>query len=84
MNFPFFVHMMKAFKAAADQDGLDTIEGDGEMSSPKQTADIEAALAKGVKGVVLSPNEVDARRRRCRRRSTPRSRSLPSTGACRR
>ena len=30
------------------------------MSSPKQTADIEAALAKGVKGVVLSPNEVDA------------------------
>jgi ribose transport system substrate-binding protein/inositol transport system substrate-binding protein len=60
MNFPFFVHMMKAFKAAADQQGLDTIEGDGQMSSPKQTADIEAALAKGVKGVVLSPNEVDA------------------------
>ena len=30
------------------------------MSSPKQTADIEAALAKGVKGIVLSPNEVDA------------------------
>ena len=52
--------MMKAFKAAADQQGLDTIEGDGQMSSPKQTADIEAALAKGVKGVVLSPNEVDA------------------------
>jgi ABC-type sugar transport system substrate-binding protein len=60
MNFPFFVHMMKAFKGEADKDGLAYIEGDGQMSSPKQTADIEAALAKGVKGVVLSPNDVDA------------------------
>lgn len=60
MNFPFFVHMMKAFKAAADQQGLDTIEGDGQMSSPKQTADIEAALAKGVKGIVISPKDQDA------------------------
>ena len=33
MNFPFFVHMMKAFKAAADQQGLDTIEGDGRVVS---------------------------------------------------
>jgi ABC-type sugar transport system substrate-binding protein len=36
------------------------IEADGQDSSPKQTADIEAALAKGVKGVVLSPRETDA------------------------
>ncbi len=60
LGFPFFVHMMKAFKAEAASSGLDTIEGDGQMSSPKQTADIEAALAKGVKGIVLSPNDVDA------------------------
>jgi ribose transport system substrate-binding protein/inositol transport system substrate-binding protein len=60
LGFPFFVHMMKAFKAEAANQGLDTIEGDGQMSSPKQTADIEAALAKGVKGIVLSPNDVDA------------------------
>ena len=60
MNFPFFVHMMKAFKAAADKDGLSYIESDGQDSSPKQTADIEAALAKGVKGIVLSPHSVDA------------------------
>ena len=32
-----------------------TIESDGQVSSPKQTADIEAALAKGVKGIVISP-----------------------------
>jgi ribose transport system substrate-binding protein/inositol transport system substrate-binding protein len=60
LSFPFFVHMMKAFKAEADKVGLGYIESDGQVSSPKQTADIEAALAKGVKGIVLSPNEVDA------------------------
>jgi inositol transport system substrate-binding protein len=60
LTFPFFVHMMDAFKAEAAKQGLNTIESDGQVSSPKQTADIEAALAKGVKGIVLSPNEVDA------------------------
>ena len=39
---------------------LEPLESDGQVSSPKQTADIEAALAKGVKGIVLSPNESDA------------------------
>jgi ribose transport system substrate-binding protein/inositol transport system substrate-binding protein len=60
MSFPFFVHMMQAFKAEAEAQGYTPIESDGQVSSPKQTADIEAALAKGVKGIVLSPNEVDA------------------------
>jgi ABC-type sugar transport system substrate-binding protein len=60
MSFPFFVHMMGAFKAEAQKLGYNVIESDGQVSSPKQTADIEAGLAKGVKGIVLSPNEVDA------------------------
>jgi ribose transport system substrate-binding protein/inositol transport system substrate-binding protein len=60
LSFPFFVHMMEAFKAEAVKQGYSPIESDGQVSSPKQTADIEAALAKGVKGIVLSPNEVDA------------------------
>jgi inositol transport system substrate-binding protein len=60
LTFPFFVHMMKAFKAAGEKQGFNVIESDGQVSSPKQTADIEAALTKGVKGIVLSPNEVDA------------------------
>jgi ribose transport system substrate-binding protein/inositol transport system substrate-binding protein len=60
LTFPFFVHMMKAFKAEAAKEGLNVIESDGQVSSPKQTADIEAALTKGVKGIVISPNEVDA------------------------
>ena len=60
MNFPFFVHMMKFFKSEADKQGLSYIESDGQNQAPKQTADIEAAIAKGVKGIVLSPFSVDA------------------------
>ena len=60
LTFPFFVHMMNAFKAEAEKQGVAVIESDGQVSSPKQTADIEAAIAQGVKGIVISPNEVDA------------------------
>jgi len=60
LTFPFFVHMMKAFVAEGEKEGYVVLQSDGQVSSPKQTADIEAALTKGVKGIVLSPNEVDA------------------------
>ena len=61
MAFPFFVHMMKEMKAEAAKLGdIDIIESDGQRSSPKQTADIEAAITKGVDGIVIIPNEVDA------------------------
>jgi len=60
LTFPFFVHMMKAFVAEGEKQGYNVLQSDGQVSSPKQTADIEAALTKGVKGIVLSPNEVDA------------------------
>jgi ABC-type sugar transport system substrate-binding protein len=60
LTFPFFVHMMNAFKAEAAKQGAGVIESDGQVSSPKQTADVEAAITQGVKGIVISPNEVDA------------------------
>ena len=60
LTFPFFVHMMNAFKAEAAKQGLGVIESDGQVSSPKQTADVEAAITQGVKGIIISPNEVDA------------------------
>jgi len=60
LSFPFFVHMMNAFKAEIGKQGYEAIESDGQVSSPKQTADVEAALTQGVKGIVISPNEVDA------------------------
>ena len=60
LSFPFFVHMMNACKAEIQKQGYEVIESDGQVSSPKQTADIEAAITQGVKGIVISPNEVDA------------------------
>ena len=60
LTFPFFVHMMNAFKAEITAQGFEAIESDGQVSSPKQTADVEAAITQGVKGIVISPNEVDA------------------------
>jgi ABC-type sugar transport system substrate-binding protein len=60
LSFPFFVHMLNAFKAEIAKQGYGVIESDGQVSSPKQTADVEAAITQGVKGIVISPNEVDA------------------------
>jgi len=60
LTFPFFVHMMNAMKAAVEAEGGTPIESDGQVSSPKQTADVEAAISRGVKGIIISPNEVDA------------------------
>ena len=61
LKFPFFVHMMNQMKAEAEKLGdIKVIETDGQDSSPKQTADVEAAITQGVDGIVISPNDVDA------------------------
>jgi ribose transport system substrate-binding protein/inositol transport system substrate-binding protein len=61
LSFPFFVHMMNQMKAEAEKLGdITVVESDGQVSSPKQTADIEAAITQGVNGIVISPNQVDA------------------------
>jgi ABC-type sugar transport system substrate-binding protein len=61
MGQPFFVHMMAAVKEEATKLGdIEIVQSDGQGSSPKQTADIEAALTQGVDGIVISPNDVDA------------------------
>jgi inositol transport system substrate-binding protein len=39
---------------------IELIIGDGQRSSPKETADVEAAITKGVDGIVISPNDADA------------------------
>jgi inositol transport system substrate-binding protein len=53
--------MMNQMKAEAAKLGdIEVIESDGQRSSTKQTADVEAAIAKKVDGIVISPNEVDA------------------------
>lgn len=61
MAFPFFVHMQKELNAEAEAlGGITIMESDGQGSTPKQTADVEAAIVQGVDGIVISPNEVDA------------------------
>lgn len=61
LKFPFFVHMLQEIKAEATKLGnIEIIDGDGQVSSTKQTADVEAAITKKVDGIVISPNEVDA------------------------
>ena len=61
LEFPFFVHMVDQIKDESAKTGdIDLIVGDGQKSSPKQTADLEAAITKGVSGIVISPNDVDA------------------------
>ena len=60
LKFPFFVHMMNEIQAEGKKLNVDIIVGDGQVSSTKQTADVEAAISKKVDGIVISPNEVDA------------------------
>jgi len=61
LAFPFFTHMADQVKQDAAKIGnIDIVVADGQRSSPKQTADIEAAITKGVDGMFLDPNEVDA------------------------
>lgn len=64
LNFPFFVHMMNLAQAHADELGIEMIQLDGQEqgapSSTKQSADLEAVVAQGVDGIVISPNDVAA------------------------
>jgi ABC-type sugar transport system substrate-binding protein len=65
LNFPFFVHMMNLAEQHAKELGnIDFIALDGQQngapSSTKQSSDLEAVVAQGVNGIVISPNDVNA------------------------
>lgn len=65
LNFPFFVHMMNLAEAhAAEIGGIEFIgldgQDQGQPSSTKQTADLEAMIVEGIDGLVISPNDVAA------------------------
>lgn len=56
LEFPFFIHMQKQLRdEAGNIGGIELIETDGENSSTKQSADVEAAIVRGVDGLVISP-----------------------------
>jgi ABC-type sugar transport system substrate-binding protein len=56
LEFPFFVHMQKQLDAeAAALGNIELLSTDGQNSTPKQTSDIEAAIIRGVDGIIISP-----------------------------
>lgn len=56
LEFPFFVHMQSALaKEAAAIGGIQLIETDGQNQTTKQTLDVEAAIIRGVDGIIISP-----------------------------
>lgn len=58
LAFPFSVHIMKEMQdEAAKLGNINVVVSDGQRNSSKQSADIEAAIAKGVDGIVISPND---------------------------
>ncbi len=55
-EFPFFVHMQKQLDAEAEAlGGITLLATDGQNSATKQTANIEAAITRGVDGIIISP-----------------------------
>lgn len=59
-GFPFFVHMQKEIDAKAAELGVGIIATDGGNTVEKQTADVEAAVAQPVDGILISPGDVAA------------------------
>ena len=85
LGFPFFVHMQNQLNAEAEKlGGIEVINYDGENSTPKQTADVEAAVVSGVDGLVISPlDSVAMAPARERGGGGGGARSSPSTGGSR-
>lgn len=56
MAFPFFVFMETQVRAQAEElGGIEILTLDGQNNLSKQTADVEAAIAQGVDGILISP-----------------------------
>lgn len=59
--FPHFVFMTDQMKDEAEKmGGVTVVVADGQLSAPKQIADLESAIVQGVDGIILSPVEADA------------------------
>lgn len=59
--FPHFVFLQEQLEDEAAKLGkVKVIRADGQLSAPKQIADIEAAVVQGVDGIILAPADADA------------------------
>ena len=59
LQFPFFVFMESQVKDEAKKLGIEIATLDGQNQVPKQTADVEAAIAKKYSGLLISPITAD-------------------------
>ncbi len=60
LNFPFFVHMDRAIKAAAAEMGdVEIITLDGQDNTEKQVADLESVITQGLDGLIVSPRTTE-------------------------
>jgi ABC-type sugar transport system substrate-binding protein len=60
LNYPFFVHMATMAQDKAKELNVELIVQDGQNDSSTQSANLEAAIAQGVDGVVISPKDAQA------------------------
>jgi ABC-type sugar transport system substrate-binding protein len=60
-SFPHFVFLQEQLEDEAAKIGkVKVIRSDGQLSAPKQIADLEAAVVQGVDGVIIAPADADA------------------------
>lgn len=60
MTEPFFIAVKRELEVQAKELGVDVAVEDGQSSSAKQTADLEAAIGGDTQGIILAPNDVNA------------------------
>ncbi|RKP46174.1 substrate-binding domain-containing protein [Pararobbsia silviterrae] len=60
-SFPHFVFLEDQLEDEAKKLGnVDVIRSDGQLSAPKQIADVEAAIVQGVDGIIIAPADANA------------------------
>ncbi|MBS0849153.1 substrate-binding domain-containing protein [Citrobacter sp. JGM124] len=60
-SFPHFVFLQEQLEDEAKTLGnVKVIRSDGQLSAPKQIADIEAAIVQGVDGIIIAPADATA------------------------
>ena len=60
-SYPHFVFLHAELEDEAAKIGnVKVIKSDGQLSAPKQTSDIEAAVVQGVDGIIIAPADADA------------------------
>jgi inositol transport system substrate-binding protein len=60
LSEPFFIAMRRELENEAARLDVDLSAVDGQSSSAKESADVEAAIASGAQGIILAPTDMNA------------------------